>query len=128
MLPVLLLVACGTSSSVNMVTGEISSRPVVELSNGTVISDPMAPNWSIKEKALKPDTFHLALRASSFRIGGDGEAIQIVKRRALQLQRENGYTDYRILDYTEGVESSAPLTHRFSEGTIQLVNTMLPRN
>jgi hypothetical protein len=128
MLPVLLLVACGTSSSVNMVTGEISSRPAIELSNSTVIFDPLAPNWSIKEQALKPDTFHLALRASSYRIGGDGEAIQIVKRRALQLQRENGYAGFRILDYTEGIESSKPLTHRFSEGTIQLVNTPTPRN
>jgi hypothetical protein len=91
-----------------------------------LIYDPLAPNWTIKERALSADIYHLALRAKSFRTGGDGEAIQIVKRRALQLQREKGFMSYRILDYTEGVESSTPLTHRVSEGTIQLVRTPLP--
>jgi hypothetical protein len=86
-----------------------------------VIYDPLAPNWSIEEKPLTDDTYYLSLRAKSFRTGGDGEAIQIVKRRALQLQREKGYAGYRILDYSEGIESSTPLTHRVSEGTIQLV-------
>jgi len=91
-----------------------------------LIYDPLAPNWTIKERALATDTYHLALRAKSFRTGGDGEAIQIVKRRALQLQREKGYAAYRILDYTEGLESSTPFTHRVSEGTIQLVRSPLP--
>jgi hypothetical protein len=45
----------------------------------------------------------------------------ILKRRALKLQRENGFTGYRILDYSEGIESSTPFSHRVSEGTIQLV-------
>ena len=86
-----------------------------------IIYDPLAPNWSIKEKALGKDSYYISLRAKSFRTGGDGEAIQILKRRATQLKRERGYEDYRIVDYTEGVESSTPFTHRYSEGTIQLV-------
>jgi len=90
-----------------------------------VIYDPLAPNWSIEEKPLTDDTYYLALRAKSFRTGGDGEAIQIIKRRALQLQREKGYAGYRILDYSEGIESSTPLTHRVSEGTVQLVKTQI---
>ena len=90
-----------------------------------VIYDPLAPNWSIEEKPLADDTYYLALRAKSFRTGGDGEAIQIIKRRALQLQREKGYAGYRILDYSEGIESSTPLTHRVSEGTVQLVKTQI---
>jgi hypothetical protein len=89
-----------------------------------VVYDPLAPNWSIEEKPLAEDTYYLALRAKSFRTGGDGEAIQIVKRRALQLQREKGYAGYNIVDYSEGVESSTPLTHRVSEGTIQLVGKL----
>ena len=89
-----------------------------------VVYDPLAPNWSIEEKPLTDDTYYLALRAKSFRTGGDGEAIQIIKRRALQLQREKGYTGYRILDYSEGIESSTPLTRRVSEGTVQLVKAL----
>jgi hypothetical protein len=91
-----------------------------------VIYDPLAPNWSIEEKPLNDDTYYLSLRAKSFRTGGDGEAIQIFKRRALQLQREKGYVGYHILDYSEGIESSTPLTHRVSEGTIQLVRVPTP--
>ncbi len=91
-----------------------------------IIYDPLAPNWRIQERVLNEDTYYLSLRAKSFRTGGDGEAIRVFKRRALMLQREKGYTDYRILDYTEGIESSTPLTHRVSEGTIRLVRTQNP--
>lgn len=86
-----------------------------------VVYDPLAPNWKIEEKALNTDTYYLSMQAKSFRTGGDGEAMMILKRRALKLQRENGFAAYRILDYSEGIESSTPFTHRFSEGTIQLV-------
>lgn len=89
-----------------------------------IIYDPLAPNWSIKERPLNADTYHLFLRAKSYRTGGDGEAMQIVRRRAQQLQHEKGYGSYRILDYSEGIESSTPLTHRVSEGTIQLVGLL----
>ena len=92
-----------------------------------VIYDPLAPNWRIEETRLGDDTYAFSLRAKSFRVGGDGEAIQVVKRRAMQLQRERGYTGYRILDYSEGIESSTPLTYRVSEGTVQLVRAPLPR-
>jgi hypothetical protein len=83
--------------------------------------DPLAPNWTIQEQALDAETYRLSLRAKHFRVGGDGEALRIVKRRATQLQREKGYGAYRLLDYSEGVESATPFTYRVSEGTIQLV-------
>ena len=89
-----------------------------------IIYDPLAPNWSIKERALGKDSYYVSLRAKSFRTGGDGEAIQILKRRAMQLKRERGYEDFRILDYAEGIESSTPFTHRYSEGTILLVRAI----
>ena len=92
-----------------------------------VVYDPLAPNWRIEETRLGDDTYSFSLRAKSFRVGGDGEAIQVVKRRAMQLQRERGYTGYRILDYSEGIESSTPLTYRVSEGTVQLVRAPVPR-
>ena len=87
-----------------------------------IIYDPLAPNWTVKERSLGSEMYHLSLRAKRFRVGGDGEAIQILKRRALQLQREKGFSGYRLLDYSESVESSTPFTYRVSEGTIQLVN------
>ena len=86
------------------------------------VYDPLAPNWSFEEKRINEDTYQISLKAKSFRVGGDGEAMQIIQRRARYLQRERGYDGYRILDYVEGIESSTPLTHRYSEGTIRLVH------
>jgi hypothetical protein len=138
------LAACGTTQKAIPNSGSITPNANFQLTPNTsvtfesvvyaaavgaviyVVYDPLAPNWSLEEKALNEDTFYLSLRAKSFRTGGDGEAMQILKRRAAQLQREKGYSGYRILDYSEGVESSTPLTHRVSEGTIQLV--MAPRS
>ena len=87
-----------------------------------VIYDPLAPNWTIEETMLEGDTYRLAMRAKSFRIGGDGESGLIFKRRALQLQRQRGFVAYRVLDYSEGIESSTPFTHRYAEGVFQLVS------
>jgi hypothetical protein len=121
-----LLVGVSFASSSAAATFDDAVSTVAAAVSFYVIYDPLAPNWSIEEKPLNEDTYFLALRAKSFRTGGDGEAIQILKRRALQLQREKGYAGYHILDYSEGIESSTPLTHRVSEGTIQLVRTQLP--
>jgi hypothetical protein len=88
-----------------------------------LIYDPLAPNWTIEEQAMDEETYRFFLRAKNFRTGGDGEAMRIVQRRARQLQREKGYTGYRLLDYSEGIESATPFAYRTSEGTIQLVKT-----
>jgi hypothetical protein len=91
-----------------------------------VVYDPLAPNWQIEEQALDAENYQLSLRAKSFRIGGDGEAMQIFRRRAQQLQREKGFSGYRIVDYVEGIESGTPFTHRTSQGLIQLVGAAAP--
>lgn len=88
-----------------------------------LVYDPLAPNWSIEERALNELAYHFSLRAKSFRVGGDGEAMQVFKRRAQQLVVEGGFTGYKILDYSEGISSSTPLTNRYAEGTIELVRS-----
>ena len=88
-----------------------------------ILYDPLAPNWTIEEQAVDAENYRVFLRAKNFRTGGDGEAIRIVHRRAQQLQREKGYTGYRLLDYSESIESATPFAYRTSEGTIQLVKT-----
>ena len=87
-----------------------------------IVYDPLAPNWTVQERQVEQDTFHLEMRAKSFRTGGDGEAYQILKRRAALLQREQGFSAYKVLSYSEGIESSTPLTHRVAEGTYQLIS------
>ncbi|MCP5228390.1 hypothetical protein [Accumulibacter sp.] len=89
-----------------------------------VVYDPLAPNWTIEEWVVDGDTYRLSMRAKGFRTGGDGESGLILNRRARQLQRKRGYLGYRILDYSEGIESSTPITHRYAEGTFQLVHSV----
>lgn len=91
-----------------------------------VVYQPFAPNWQLEEAVLDERTYYVRMQAKRFRIGGDGEAMMIMKRRAQQLTYERGYTSYRILDFAEGVESSTPIAQRFSEGIIQLVKADSP--
>ncbi|MDR0736697.1 MAG: hypothetical protein LBF51_07725 [Zoogloeaceae bacterium] len=86
-----------------------------------LVVDPLAPNWEIHETRLSEDTFHLQLAMKRHSSGGEGEALQVLKRRASQLKRELGYHDYRILDYSEGIESATLAAWRTGEGHIQLM-------
>ena len=86
-----------------------------------LVYQPLAPNWKIQEAVLDGDSYYVRMEAKSFRTGGDGEAMMVLKRRAMELQRSRGFAGYKILDYGEGIESKTPFTHRFSEGIIKLV-------
>jgi hypothetical protein len=90
-----------------------------------LVIDPLAPNWEISETRVGEDTFHLQLVMKRRFSGGEGEALQVLKRRASQLKRELGYHDYRILDYSEGIESATLAAWRVGEGHFQL--TRRPR-
>ena len=116
-----LLIAGHPRSAVG-IGGEVFSKKQAALLY--LIYDPLAPNWTIKERKIDENTYHLSLQAKRYRVGGDGEAVRILKRRADFLKREQGYADYRILDYSEGIESSTPWTHRVAEGSIQLVGSL----
>lgn len=86
-----------------------------------LIYDPLAPNWEIHETRVREDVFHMQLRMKRHHKGGEGESMLILKRRAAQLQRELGYGSYRILDYSEGIDSQSMGARRYGEGSIQLV-------
>lgn len=85
------------------------------------VYQPLAPNWSLEEAKLDDQTYYVRLQAKRFRTGGDGEAMLVLKRRAVQLQYERGFAGYRILDYSEGIESYALAAQRYSHGIVQLV-------
>ena len=85
-----------------------------------LIVDPLAPNWKIQEAQLAEDKFQIALEKKRFSVGGDGEAIQVFHRRAKQIVLGRGYTDYQILEYTEGIESKTLGARRVSYGIIQI--------
>lgn len=86
-----------------------------------LIYDPLAPNWEIEESRLNDDTYRFSLKMKRYHTGGAGESIQILKRRASQLQYEQGYASYQIMEYSEGIDSQTIGARRMAEGTIRLV-------
>ncbi len=86
-----------------------------------VVYDPLAPNWEIEESKLNEETYRLSLKMKRFHTGGAGESLQIFKRRAAQLQFEQGYGGYQILDYTEGIDSQTVGARRVGEGVVRMV-------
>ncbi|WP_295006480.1 hypothetical protein [uncultured Dechloromonas sp.] len=83
--------------------------------------DPLAPNWEIEEARLDDETYRFSMKMKRYHTGGSGESMQILKRRANQIQREQGFGGYQILEYTEGIDSQTIGARRIAEGTIKLV-------
>jgi len=82
--------------------------------------DPLAPNWRIEQADLGDNRYAFALRRKRFTSGGDGEALQVFRRRVEQLARERGYASFEVLAFTEGVDSSFPVVaQRVSHGLVQ---------
>lgn len=86
-----------------------------------VVYDPLAPNWEIEEARLNDDTYRFSLKMKRYHTGGAGESIQILKRRASQLQYEQGFGSYQIVEYTEGIDSQTIGARRVAEGVVRLV-------
>lgn len=86
-----------------------------------LVYDPLAPNWEIEESKLNGDVYRMSLKMKRYHTGGAGESIQILKRRASQLQYEQGFGSYQILEYTEGIDSQTIGARRMAEGVIKLV-------
>ncbi|MFN7085452.1 MAG: hypothetical protein ACK4N4_02350 [Burkholderiales bacterium] len=85
-----------------------------------LVVDPLSPNWRIEESRAGDDAFRLALRRKPFASGGEGEAMQVLQRRAEQLARDHGRSGYTIVEFTEGIESTLPLAQRVSHGVVRL--------
>lgn len=86
-----------------------------------IVYDPLAPNWELEESRLNENTYRFSMKMKRYHTGGAGESIQIFKRRASQLQYENGFGGYQIVEYTEGIDSQTIGARRVAEGVIKLV-------
>jgi hypothetical protein len=86
-----------------------------------VVYDPLAPNWEIEESRLNDSTYRFSMKMKRYHTGGAGESIQILKRRASQLQFEQGFGSYQIMEYSEGIDSQTIGARRVAEGVVRLV-------
>ncbi|PKO46852.1 MAG: hypothetical protein CVU31_09175 [Betaproteobacteria bacterium HGW-Betaproteobacteria-4] len=125
------LAGCGTSPLIPNETIQLTAKTGISLSSLATVAvvgaaiylvyDPLAPNWEIEESRLSPDIYRFSMKMKRYHTGGAGESVQILKRRASQLQYENGFASYQILEYTEGIDSQTIGARRMAEGTIRLV-------
>lgn len=85
-----------------------------------LVLDPLAPNWQIEQTHLPDDTYLIALRMRRFHTGGDGEARQVLHRRARELARSNGYSGYEVVRFEEALDSAMLGSQRTVEASIRL--------
>ena len=92
------------------------------------VVDPAAPAWDILEKRLPDRRVQYSLRMQLIHNGGEGEAREVLARRAAELAREEGMTGYQIQSYTESIDSRLFLPRRTAEAEVvmQLADTSKP--
>ncbi|QID18372.1 hypothetical protein G3580_12420 [Nitrogeniibacter mangrovi] len=83
--------------------------------------DPMAPNWQIQAAQLDERHVRFSLKHKLLHTGGDGEARLVLRRNAEHLAFEQGFSDYEILRYEEGIDSTRPFARRVVTADIRLL-------
>jgi len=87
-----------------------------------LVLDPLAPNWQIEAAPLSGNHVHLSMKMKRFYDGGAGEARAVFHRRAKEIMRLNDFDAYKVLEYSEGLESSMLGSQRTAEGVVVLSN------
>jgi len=85
------------------------------------VMDPLAPNWQIEQTRLGENRFRIALKKKRFTTGGDGEAAPAFYRRAEQIAGEMGAGRYRVVEFTEGIDSAVPIAQRIAQGIVEII-------
>ncbi|HEY5763857.1 MAG TPA: OmpA family protein [Rhodocyclaceae bacterium] len=88
--------------------------------------DPLAPNWTIEEETVGEDTYRLTLTMKRFIIGGEGEALAVLRRWAEAVQHEGRYDAYRIDRFEQGIESTTPVARRYAHATVRMTRQPHP--
>ncbi len=83
-------------------------------------------NWTLKETPSGQDKFRIELKKNMLRQDGDSEAGMLFRRRAGEIAAEHGFSGYRIMEYTEGIESAALGSQRVARGVIQCYRELAP--
>jgi hypothetical protein len=84
------------------------------------VIDPLAPNWEVAQKQVGDTRYRIDLRLKRFHSGGEGEAEPLFKRHAEELAENIGTGEYRVIAYTEGIDSNVTGPQRWSRGIIEL--------
>jgi hypothetical protein len=88
---------------------------------------PLDPNWDAAEVQIGADTFRISLRMKRFYTGGEGEALQVTRQYAENLQAAHGASEYVLLSFSQGIESTTPIAQRVAQATVRLKNMSVPK-
>ena len=84
------------------------------------IVDPLAPNWKVEVESLGAGRYRLDLTMKRFITGGEGEAIQVVRRTGERLRREGKAGEWQLLEMSEGIESKVTIAQRVAHAVIEV--------
>lgn len=83
-------------------------------------------NWTLEEIQSGGNVYRITLKKNILRQDGNSEANMLFKRRAGEIVAENGFDGYRIVEYSEGIESAALGAQRVAHGIIQCYKETAP--
>lgn len=131
-----LIASCGTTASNkasaptqgNVVQPGPVDRPSVppEAFGPTDSSQDFQAPWSVRQTKLADNRWLISMRKRMFAMGGDGEPTALLHVHAQTLALQQGYGEYVILSWAEGVQSDMPIAYRWARGEI-LLRAALPR-
>jgi hypothetical protein len=85
-----------------------------------LIVDPLAPNWKVAVEPIGTRLYRVELTMKRFIVGGEGESYQVIRRTAEKLRRDGGFTEYALLEQSEGIESRVTIPQRVAHAVIEL--------
>lgn len=85
-----------------------------------LIIDPLAPNWKVEVEPIGTRLYRVQATMKRFFTGGEGESSQVIRRAADKLRREGGFTEYALLEQSEGIESRVTIAQRVAHAVIEL--------
>jgi hypothetical protein len=80
-------------------------------------------NWHVDHYGIGADRYVFSLSKNRLASGGDGEAMQVLLSHAHDLALEQRYSGFKVIEFTQGIESTLPLARRVSRGVVQFART-----
>lgn len=90
------------------------------------VYQPLDANWEGADLPISNELYRISLRMKRYHTGGEGEALQVARRYAEQLQVARGAAGYTILEFAQGIESSTPVARRIAEAIVRLKDVPAP--
>jgi len=101
-----------------VLSGHVSPVSVI---GAWVLMDPYAPNWNIHAAQLDERHIRFSMTHRVLHTGGAGEAYRVLKRNAQRFALEQGFSEYDIVSYEEGIESTRPFARRFAVAEVVML-------